>query len=117
VLAYLLVENSSGKKSGELLKKMDNNYSAAAKGKEYLVFPKDLADAVTRFSTYKPKMASTTFKRTVKRIVWRAIRKTKFRKIALYSQVQTTRAERKESSVSDVVRWATTPATARRRSM
>jgi hypothetical protein len=63
VLAYLLVENSSGTKSGELLKKMDNNYSAAAKGKEYLVFPKDLADAVTRVSTYKPIMASTTFKK------------------------------------------------------
>jgi hypothetical protein len=41
VLAYLLAENSSGKKSGELLKRLDNDYAAAAKGKGDEVFPKD----------------------------------------------------------------------------
>jgi hypothetical protein len=63
VLEYLLVESSSGKKSGELLKKIKNDYSAAAKGKGDLVYPKDLADAETRVSTYRPMMASTTFKK------------------------------------------------------
>jgi hypothetical protein len=63
VLAYLLIENSSGKKSGELLKKLDNDYAAAEKGKGDEVFPKDLAEAVSRVTTYKPMMANTSFKK------------------------------------------------------
>jgi hypothetical protein len=39
------------KKSGELLKKLDNDYAAAAKGKGDVVFPKDLAEVVSRVTT------------------------------------------------------------------
>jgi hypothetical protein len=62
----MLVENSSGKKSGELLKKLDNDYAAAAKGKGDEVFPKDLAEAVSRVTTYKPMMANTLSEFTFK---------------------------------------------------
>jgi hypothetical protein len=78
------------------------------------VFPKDLAEAASRVTTYKPMMASTSSKKDHTK----NNTEDEVSKIALYSQVKTTRAgtkaERKQSNVSDVVRWATTPATARR---
>jgi hypothetical protein len=41
----------------------NNEYSAVAKGKESMVFPKDLADAVTRISTYSLMVARSTSKK------------------------------------------------------
>jgi hypothetical protein len=52
LLAYLYVENSSSRKSGEVLKALDNDYAAAPKGKGDQTFPKDITEAVTRVTTY-----------------------------------------------------------------
>ena len=54
LLAFIYAENSSRKKSAELLKALDNDYAAAPKGKGDERFPKDIYEAVSRVVTYKP---------------------------------------------------------------
>jgi hypothetical protein len=54
LLAYLYMENSSSRKSGELIKALDNDYAAAPKGKGDETFPKDITEAVTRSQPTAP---------------------------------------------------------------
>jgi hypothetical protein len=60
LLAYIFVENSTTRKSDELLKALDNEYAAAPKGTGDKKFPSNLTEAVTRVTTYKPMVAAKT---------------------------------------------------------
>jgi hypothetical protein len=113
LLAYFFVENSSGRKSGELLNILDNDYAAAPKGKGDNMIPKTLTEAVTRVTTYKPMVAEIS-KGDQSKISKFGSHGDSEKTVALHSQGRAVRAVKVKLNASDVERKVTSLATVAR---